>query len=83
MHLFYNLLTFIQALTEGRIRVFLKPKRDFFINFREVLKKRKKIQKERNVYLNYLLSTFSKNYLFKRSKLAIGLSCLASIKHSN
>jgi len=73
LHLFYNFLTLLQAVTQGRSQIFLKAKRDFLINFRAVLKKRKKIQKQRNVSLNYLLSTFSKNYLFKRSKLAIHL----------
>lgn len=69
MHMLYNLLTFFQALTEGRPLVFLKAKWNFLINFKKVCKKRKEIQAQRKVSLKELLSSFSKNYLIKRSKL--------------
>ncbi len=68
MHLLYNLLTFIQALSEGRIHIFLKAKRDFFLNFGKILKKRKNIQTQRKIPLKSLLSLFSKNYLWLKIK---------------
>ncbi len=68
MHLLYNLLTFIQALSEGRIHIFLKAKRDFFLNFGKILKKRKNIQTQRKIPLKNLLSLFSKNYLWLKIK---------------
>jgi len=66
LHLLYNLLTFIQALTERRIGIYLKAKRDFLNNFRDVLKKRNEIQKQREISLKSLLDFFSKDYLLKK-----------------
>lgn len=66
LHFLYNLLTFIQALAERRISIYLKAKTDFFMNFQEVLKKRNKIQKQRNISLKSLLNYFSKDYLLKK-----------------
>ena len=43
VHLFYNLLTFVQALAEGRPRVSLKAKQDFLMNFKKVWKTRRTI----------------------------------------
>jgi GT2 family glycosyltransferase len=69
MHLLYNLLTFAQALAEGRPRVFLKAKADFLMNFGDIYRKRRAIQVRRNVSLKELVSSFSKNYLLKRYRL--------------
>ena len=68
IHLLYNILTFVQALKEGRQRIFLKAKQDFLANLNEVLKKRKKVQKQRKIFLRCLLSSFSMNYLIIRLK---------------
>jgi GT2 family glycosyltransferase len=72
VHLFYNLLTFVQALAEGRPRVFLKAKQDFLMNFKKVWKTRKTIQAQRKISLKELFSSFSKDYLFKRCKSTLG-----------
>ena len=73
MHLLYNLLTFIQALSERRIHIFLKAKRDFFLNFGKILIKRKNIQTQRQIPLKSLLSSFSKNYLWLKIKNSCNL----------
>jgi GT2 family glycosyltransferase len=69
MHLLYNLLTFMQALREGRPQVFLKAKWDFLVNFPKVYKKRRGIQAKRRISLRGLVLSFSKDYLIKRSRL--------------
>ena len=69
LHLLYNFLTLLQAVTQGQIQVFLKAKRDFLINFRKTLKKRKKIQENRKITLKSLLASFSKNYLLLKIKV--------------
>jgi len=68
MHILYNLLTFAQAVGQGRLPVFLKAKQDFLMNFRKVCKKRKAIQMQRKIRSIDLLSSFSKDYLFTRTK---------------
>jgi GT2 family glycosyltransferase len=71
LHVIYNLLTFAQALGQGRWHVFLKAKRDFLINFAKICKKRKTIQLLRKISLTELLSSFSKDYLLRRCKLLL------------
>lgn len=68
LHLFYNFLALLQAVTQGKVQVFLKAKRDFLINFRKTVKKRKKIQENRKIPLKTLLGSFSKNYLWLKIK---------------
>jgi len=71
IHLLYNLVTFAQALILGKIRVYIKSKYDFLNNINNILAKRKRIQKKRKISLKYLLSTFSKDYIYRRSIRAI------------
>ena len=63
LHIIYNLLTFSQAFFDKRIKVFLKAKKDFIGNFREIYKLRKEIQKKRKISLKELFFSFSKQYL--------------------
>ena len=67
IHLMYNLLTLGQAVWCGKLSPFLRAKKDFLVSFKETRKKRKEIQLRRRIPLNALLSSFSKNYLLKRS----------------
>jgi GT2 family glycosyltransferase len=67
MHLLYNLLTFGQAVWRGKLSTFLRAKWDFLTHFKKVYKKRRRIQLQRKISLNKLLSFFSRNYLLKRS----------------
>lgn len=78
MHLVYNLLTFAQALGQGRLPVFLKAKRDFLMKFRRICKKRKAIQAQRRISLKELFCSFSKDYLLTRTKF----ECRRNYLHS-
>lgn len=70
-HLLYNLITFVQALIVGKIRIYLKAKQDFIAVFNDILKERRKIQRQRKVSLKYLIASFSKDYLIKKSILEL------------
>jgi len=63
LHIIYNLLTFAQAFFDKRIRIFLKSKKDFLKNFKEIHMLRKEIQEKRKISLKELLFSFSKHYL--------------------
>ena len=71
IHLLYNLLTFIQAIKQRRLSLFLKAKLDFLLHFKEVYENRRKIQKQRKISLKDLFSSFSRSYLWKRSQYEI------------
>jgi GT2 family glycosyltransferase len=71
MHLLYNLLTFIQAIRQRRLSLFLKAKLDFLLHFKEVYENRRKIQKQRKISLKDLFFSFSRSYLWKRSQYEI------------
>ena len=42
IHLLYNLLTFIQAIKQRRLSLFLKAKLDFLLHFKEVYENRRR-----------------------------------------
>jgi len=63
LHIIYNLLTFAQAFFDKRINVYLKAKKDFIKNFREIYGLRKEIQKKRKISLKKLFFSLSKHYL--------------------
>ncbi len=71
MHFLYNLLTFTHSVIEGRPNIFLKAKKDFCVNLINIIKKRRTIQKKRKISLLDLFSSFSKNYIYRRSIRAI------------
>ena len=63
LHFIYNLLTFVQAFLDKRIKVFLKSKKDFLKNFKEIYRLRKKIQENRKISLKELFLCLSNQYL--------------------
>jgi GT2 family glycosyltransferase len=63
LHLLYNLMTLIQSIRERKLIIFLRAKRDFLCGLVVTLRKRRQIQKMRNVSLGELLSSFSCSYL--------------------
>ena len=66
LHIIYNLLTFSQAFYLKRINVYLKAKKDFIKNFKEIYRLRKEIQEKRNISLKELFFSFSNHYLCRK-----------------
>lgn len=75
-HLLYNLLTFMHALKMGKLALFFKAKRDFLIRLKDVLRKRRNIQKHRKISLRDLFLSFSWTYLVRRSHYEISQNLL-------
>ena len=63
LHSIYNLLTFSKAVFDKRIKIFLKAKKDFLKNFKEIYRLRKKIQENRKISLKEFCFILSKHYL--------------------
>ena len=63
LHIIYNFLTFAQALFQKRFTVFIKAKKDFIKNFKEIYRLRKEIQEKRKISLKELFFCFSNHYL--------------------
>jgi len=66
LHIIYNLLTFVQALLYKRSVIYLKAKKDFIKNFKEIYRLRKEIQKKRKISLKELIFSFSNHYLCRK-----------------
>jgi len=71
MHLVYNLLTFVQAIKQKKLGLFLRAKLDFLLHFREVYLKRRSVRMNRGISLCELLASFSKNSLWKRARFEL------------